>query len=122
MNFRSKARKVQICYELLLFWSLPEGAKTEKSMIFHENSMQFHKKIIKMGKCADSVYIYIYIYIRNGSPPGSPWMQKSVKMRQNVAKSGPKVQKGYELLLFWSLPGEPKEWKFMKFFQLLIQN
>ena len=43
-------------------------------------------------------------------------------MRQNVAKSGPKVQKGYELLLFWSLPGEPKEWKFMKFYQLLIQN
>ena len=67
-NFRSKARKVQICYELLLFWSLPEGAKIEKSMIFYENSMKFHKKIIKMGKCADSVYIYIY---EMGAPPGA---------------------------------------------------
>ena len=31
MNFRSKVRKVQICYEILLFWRLPKGAKIEKS-------------------------------------------------------------------------------------------
>ena len=74
MNFRSKVRKVQICYELLLFWSLPEGAKKEKSMIFYENSMKFHKKIIKMGKCADSVYIY-----EMGAPPGALGCKKVSK-------------------------------------------
>jgi len=76
MNFRSKVRKVQICYELLLFWSLPEGAKTEKSMIFYENSMKFYKKLIKMGKCADSVYIYIY---EMGAPPGALGCKKVSK-------------------------------------------
>ena len=85
-NFRSKARKVQICYELLLFWSLPEGAKIEKSMNFYKIFMKFHKKFIKW---ANVTITYIYIY-EMGAPPGALGCKKC----QNETKCGQKWSQG----------------------------
>ncbi len=85
MNFRSKVRKVQICYELLLFWSLPEGAKTEKSMIFYKIFMEFHKK---SSKWANVPIPYIYT---KWEPPREPLDAKSVK---NETKCGQKWSQG----------------------------
>ena len=115
MNFRSKVRKVQICYELLLFWSLPEGAKIEKSMIFYENSMKFHKKFIKMGKCADSVYIYIY---EMGAPPGALGCKKVSKWDQMWPKVVPRCKRAMNYYCFGASPGSPRNgnlWNFFNF-------